>query len=292
MTATAFMNKQFDGEKNKKAAAYTLVITACLLAILFLVSWRLPPPEEIPVDLGVEVNLGNSDFGTGDIRPEIPGDPAPEQSQTASSTPQQSAPAQPDEDMTDEDSKEPDAAPLPKKTEAVKPQAKPVATMPQVSKPTTKPAEPKPQLKSGAQMGTLKGGNGTGGNGAEKDNYNRNYGQGNGNGIQGKPGGTGDGFTGSGSGKIGVAVSRGLQGRGSPFLNSFEDDFNENAKIAVEIRINEDGKVISAVYQAKGSTSSANNLKQIAIKNAFRLKGFSKGTEESIGTVIFNLKVN
>ncbi len=69
---------------------------------------------------------------------------------------------------------------------------------------------------------------------------------------------------------------------------SFEDDFNQNAKIAMEIETDGNGKVISAHYTPKGSTGTATQgMKDIAYRRAFQLKvGASMK-----GTVIFNFKV-
>jgi hypothetical protein len=44
------------------------------------------------------------------------------------------------------------------------------------------------------------------------------------------------------------------------------------------------------VYQSRGSTSSSASLKAIAIRKAMQLK-FSNGEAESLGTVIFDLKL-
>jgi hypothetical protein len=71
---------------------------------------------------------------------------------------------------------------------------------------------------------------------------------------------------------------------------SFEDDFNENAKIAIDIRVDENGKVTAAAYQSRGSTSSKANLKAIALRKVKEIK-FSPGEGESLGTVIFNFRL-
>jgi hypothetical protein len=43
-------------------------------------------------------------------------------------------------------------------------------------------------------------------------------------------------------------------------------------KIAVDIKVNEDGSVVSAVYSSRGSTSGSSALKSIAIRKAQQLK--------------------
>ncbi len=71
---------------------------------------------------------------------------------------------------------------------------------------------------------------------------------------------------------------------------SFEDEFNENAKVAMDVVADANGKVTSASYQAKGSTTSSRQYIEIARRSAFQLKlGTSDGGQQ--GTVIFNFKV-
>ena len=162
-----------------------------------------------------------------------------------------------------------------------------------LQKKTTEQPPAPPQPKPKATMGAYKGGNGTGGNNQDQFNNVKNQGIAGGTGDQGKPNGNinSDNYTGNGgTGKSGVSISRGLTGRRITRLPSFEDEFNENAKIAVDIKVNEDGSVVSAVYSSRGSTSGSSTLKSIAIRKAQQLK-FNAGEEESIGTVIFNFRL-
>lgn len=71
---------------------------------------------------------------------------------------------------------------------------------------------------------------------------------------------------------------------------SFEDDFNENARIAMEITVDVRGKVTSAVFNLKNSTSNNRSLIDIAKRKAFELKfGSSDGGQK--GLVVFDFKV-
>ena len=142
-------------------------------------------------------------------------------------------------------------------------------------------------------MGTYTGGNGTGGNNQDGFNNVKNLGVAGGTGDQGKPNGNinSDSYTGNGgTGKSGVSISRGLSGRSITRFPSFEDEFNENAKVAVDLRVDENGNVVSATFQPRGSTTGNANLKAIAIRKAKQLK-LSSGDGESIGTVIFNFRL-
>lgn len=286
------MTNQFEQQKNIKAGGYTALTLALLLLFFFLISWRIPVPEEPLLNEGIEVNLGNSDFGSGDIPPTMPGEPAPEQAEQVKASPKSSPPAvQPL--TSDDDNDEPDAPVLPKTVAKTTMKPKPQTNN---TVPTTKPSEQPPapqQPKPKATMGAYKGGNGTGGNNQDQFNNVKNQGIAGGNGDQGKPNGNinSDNYTGNGgTGKSGVAISRGLTGRRITRLPSFEDDFNENAKIAVDIKVNESGNVTSAVYSSRGSTSGSASLKAIAIRKAMQLK-FNDGDDESLGTVIFNFRL-
>ncbi len=105
-----------------------------------------------------------------------------------------------------------------------------------------------------------------------------------GNGDQGRVGGSPNGKDYSGTPKnFGVRV---LQISNQ----SFEDDFNENAKVAMDIVADDNGKVISATYQPRGSTTSNRQMIDIAHRHAFELKlGSADGGQK--GTVVFNFKV-
>ena len=72
---------------------------------------------------------------------------------------------------------------------------------------------------------------------------------------------------------------------------SFEDDFDENAKVAMDIEVNENGKVISATYQPKGSTTSRREYVEKAKSYAFQLKTLGNSASGQKGTVVFSFKV-
>jgi hypothetical protein len=128
------------------------------------------------------------------------------------------------------------------------------------------------------------GGNGNGGNGAVKYKPGGNEGIAGGNGDQGRIGGspTGKNYT-------GTPRSFGVKVLSIP-NQTFEDDFNQNAKVAMDIVVDENGKVTSATFQPRGSTTSESKYIEIAQRSALRLKmGNSEGGQK--GTVIFNFKV-
>jgi hypothetical protein len=177
----------------------------------------------------------------------------------------------------------PNATKIPDK-EVVKTPARPV------KKPEIMPAPPKPKPKA-----VFHGVNGTGTGGNDADDYKPggNQGVAGGTGDQGRPGGNpnSDSYTGGGRGNSGVTISRGLSGRHITGLPSFTDDFNQNAKVAVDIHVDANGNVIDADYQPRGSTTSDGSMKAIALRKARQVK-FNSGGDESVGTIIFNFKIH
>lgn len=290
------MTADFEVQKNIRAGGYTAGVVGLLLLILFLVKWSLPVVPPPPIEEGIEVNLGNSDQGLGDDQPMSPEKPAPSE-QPKYSPPKVSAVAAEDtKDVETDDRDEeapavkkppvakPNATKIPVKEEAVKPKPTPAAP---VSNPVPAPPKPKAVFKGVS-------GNGAGGNEADSYKKGGNQGVAGGSGDQGKPGGNPNStnYEGNGgTGKSGVSISRGLSGRNIVRFPSFEDDFNENAKVSVDIRVDASGKVTSAVFQPRGSTTSDPNMKAIAIRKALQLKLNASGDDEQIGTITFNFRL-
>lgn len=280
----------FESNKNSKALITTVVFHALLLLMFFLIAFKEPvPPVYPPPGEGIEVNLGNSDQGLGDVAPMVPGDPAPAQEEI-SSPPKTSQPETVKEETKDVVNGDEEVL---KKPVVTKPTTKPkpevnkeipkkTTNTQTVSNPT--PASPKPKA-------TYKGGTGTGGNNADDYNKVNNQGIAGGKGDQGKPNGNpnSDSYTGNGgSGKSGISVGGNLKGRGHS-NPSFEDDFNENAKVVMQVSVNAAGNVTSASYIARGSTTSNATMIEIARRKAFQVK-FAAG-DEATGTITFNFKL-
>lgn len=281
------MTAEFERQKNVKASAITLGTGGLLLLLFVLVKFPLSAEHDppLPAEELMEVNLGSGDVGSGDDQPLLPGEPAPAE-QVAYTPPQavQSDVAAA-KDVETDDRADNDAPVIRRPTVAsttatrIDNNNKVVKTTPTPA-PVVTQAPPRPK----ATMGRTTGGNGNGGNGA--DTYKPGTGEGiaGGAGDQGRPGGDPNGRIYSGTPKnFGVRV-----------LNlpaqSFEDEFNENAKVAMDVVANDAGKVTSATYQPRGSTTSNRQMIDIARRRAFELKlGTSDGGQK--GTVIFNFKL-
>lgn len=276
----------FEQQKNIKAASYTIIISGILLFIFFIINWKIQI-ETPAVSEGIEVNLGNSDFGSGDVPPTAPGNPGEVQSTASVPPPADNTDNSSQVNKPDPNDNEPAVNNIVNKNNINnKNNNMLVQKQPKVS--STPPA-PKPK----AVLGQYAGNKGSGGNNQDAFNNTRNQGISGGKGDQGNPNGNinSDSYTGNASsGKSGVSISRGLNGKRITKFPSFEDNFNENAKVAVDIQVDEHGNVFGASFQPKGSTTGNGSMKAIALRKAKELK-FNPGEEESFGTIIFNFRL-
>ena len=289
MNYTLQMSDVFERQNRTKASAITAGVTAGLALLLFLIKWPIPTVPPPVADEGIEINLGSSDAGFGSDQPKLPGEPAPAQQvaytppQATTSTPSHTE-AVKDVETDDKASDAPvitkPAHPKPNATK-IDEQSKPVKTKPAPQPVAETPAPPRPK----AVLGHTVGGTGNGGNGADDYSRGGNQGVAGGVGDQGRPGGNPNGTAYTGTPK-----NFGMKVLSIP-SQSFEDDFNQNAKIAVEIVVDEGGRISSAVLTSKGSTGTATpQMKATALRLARQLKmGSSDGGQK--GIVVFDFKV-
>jgi outer membrane biosynthesis protein TonB len=291
------MTQESESKKNVQAGSYTALVCGLMLVIFFFVKWGMPPLPEPPMDEGIEVNLGNSETGMGNDQPFEPGSPAPASEQTAYVPPKAEVAKEEVKDIETDDKDE--EAPVIKKPPVAKPEATKVPEKEVVKSkpvknpvPVETPAPPAPRAKA-----VFKGvnGNGTGGNEASTYKKGGSEGIAGGRGDQGQPGGNPDSknYSGGGRGNSGIAIKSGLSGRTFTRVYSYTDDFNENATVAVDIRVNRNGDVIGASYQPRGSTTSESFFKEKAIEIVRRskLNTNPNGPEEQTGTVLVKFKV-
>ncbi|MEP6728916.1 MAG: hypothetical protein ABJC98_24030 [Bacteroidota bacterium] len=288
----------FEAKKNMQAGTITLVILAIVFLFLFLVGWTTPSVLQPVPEEGIEVNLGNSDAGLGNDQPFEPGKPAPQDQQQY--TPPKPVETQ-KEDVKDPLSNDKDEdAPEIKKPPVVKPEATKIADKEEPKKIVPKKIEPvtPPAPAPARPKAVFKGVNGTGTGGNEADSYKKGGSEGiaGGKGDQGRPGGdpASKNYEGGGHGNSGVSISKGLQGRFFTKVYSYQGDFNTNEKVAVDVRIDKNGNVLSASYQPRGSTTSSSSYKDKAVEivKKSKLNPGGNGDEEQTGTVIINFKIN
>ena len=282
MNTIKIKNQQFEKEKNIKAFAMTVFITGALFLLLFLISWTIPQPPMPPAYEGIEVNLGNSETGLGDVPPQIPGDmsDAKETNVAVPQTSKAAAETQPEV----ADNKEPDAPVI---HTSPKPEIK---KKPSNTENTTAKSNDKPVVNTPPKVVKPKavyaGGKSSNGSGNNADSYNnaKNQGIAGGTGDQGKPNGNpnSDSYTGNGGkGNGGVNITSGLAGRRPVGNTRFEDTYKYGGIVYVNVTVDENGNVTSAALK-QGSPFP--DINAIAVRRAKQIK-FSKGTEVQTGTI-------
>jgi outer membrane biosynthesis protein TonB len=89
----------------------------------------------------------------------------------------------------------------------------------------------------------------------------------------------------------GSSVGGGLRGRGILNKPGIKDDFNKPGKVVMKVCVNASGRVISATFTQRGSTTTDSQLVKLAKKNALSYK-FSKGSiDKQCGTITYTFKV-
>jgi hypothetical protein len=285
------MDQVLDKNKNSKALVLTLLWHALLIFILIKIGFSIPQPPPPPQDQGIEVNLGNSDQGSGSIQPLSPGDPAPKEVARTAPARTQTPPTAPAHIETNDNNND-DAPPVtqPKKVKISHTQPVIRETAPRVTQRTIvneTPAPPRPRA-------IYKGGTGTGGNNQDAFNNSKNEGIAGGQGDQGKAGGdpnsknyTGNGGTGNG----GASITRGLEGR-TFSAPSFQGDFNEGAVEFVDVKVDRSGHVLSATPHLSGSTHFNGYFMDQAIEYVHRIKFNNGNADEQTGTMRIVFKVH
>lgn len=285
------MQATIEAENNKKALAYTAVIVATLLLLALFITWPVLQPPEPLVDNLIEINLGNNEEGMGDVQPLIKGDMAPAQQPIAQQQVQPPSNEAAAAAIEPDDKADEEAAPI-MKPEKVTPKAKVVSTTP-VTKPakTTTPAPvvmptPKPQQPKA----TYNGGGAGKGNGATEDNgYTYQGNKPGGKGDAGAPSGKPDSYGNTPGGRSGASVTRGVRPLNLGALR-FEDEFNQNAKVYLDVHYNAAGGFTSSSI-GKGTTTSNATIIGIAKRKAAELK-FPQSDDGGLSTILFNFKVN
>jgi len=289
------MSDSFETKKNTRASMFTLGVAGLMLLIFFLVKMDFPSFETPNMDNAVEVNLNIPD----EIAPVVGGGGGGGGGNNVQATGEKGiaySPPQPGEkeDVKDIDDNNDKETPPILKPSNPKPTATKINSNKSIVKTTPKEiVETPPPPRPKAVMGKTTGGSKTGGGVA--DNYDRSGGKGNGDGVgngNGVNGGNGNG-AGGGNG-AGNGLGTGPKNFGTKTLaisnQSFEDEFNENAKVAMDIVADERGRVLSATFQPRGSTTSNRKLIDIAERRAFELKLGNTDAGQK-GTVIFNFKL-
>jgi TonB family protein len=286
------------GPRHKtKALLRTLIVFGLLLCIFLWLKMRIPNPP-FPEEggggpgMGLEVNLGMDNEGMGDNQmPEPIHMPDFKEAQT---TPEPDAEklitddSEESENIESSEKKEPEIKK--KKEKQIKKNIDKV--IPEKIAKVEKEVKTTPKVNQKALFPSKKTTSNEGNTGKPGD-------QGNPNGVAGSPlytgGGNGSGNgTGGGSGSgtgpnKGDGISFFLNGRNPSYLPKPEFNDQIEGKVVVEITVDKNGKVISAVPGVKGSTTLDETLLDAA-KKAALLSRFDKKPDATVqkGTITYH----
>ena len=215
----------------------TVLFHAALLILLIILGFSTPLP--LPGEGGVEVNLGFSDEGQGDIQPETPPAVKEEISPKPSSE-------ETEEDIATQDTEETTIVEKPNQDKK-KEKSVDKTKLKEVVK-----EEPKVNPEA-LYKGKSSQSNGTSGQGITGTP-----------GDQGKPNGTPDSDNYSGTGGSGGGLSYSLAGRSPKYLPKPSSNFKENGTVVVQIDVDRYGKVVKALAIDKGSNTTDATLRSLA----------------------------
>lgn len=276
------MNYAAEQKINIKASAWTIGVHALLLLLFFLVRYSTPVIET-PVEMGMEVNLGSSDDGSGNDQPMMTEAPAPDAASVNTTlAPQQTT--------TNEEILKTDEADAPvintrpeKKTIVAATNNKKKETKYNTATPATQPANAQQRPRY-----VFNGSTGRGGNNANTNMPGTSEGNTRGSGDRGVPGGTPGAANYTGVPGWGNGISHTLSGRSIIAFPPRDADFKESGKVVIRITVNRDGIIVNK--QVKSATNA--EIRAIALRKADKVK-FNKSDsapEEQFGDITFVFK--
>ncbi len=280
--------KYLETKHERNSAKITVLITVILLLLLFVVG---PPYMDPPVEYGVAVNFGTSNFGSGNIQPKEPvkSEPndvvtPPEETESVPET-APSTSSEVKEEVLTQDNAEDIAIKKQKEAKAkakAEADAKAKAEAERIAKEKREQEEKKKKLD--ALIGGVKSSDGAIG-GEGDDTQAGDKGQ-----LDGDPYAPSY-FGGPGSGSGGVGY--GLNGRGNAIYKTIKQDCNESGMVIVKIIVNRNGDVVEATPGVKGTTNTAPCLldpaRKIALSHKWRAD--SKAPAKQIGFVKVNFNL-
>ena len=279
--------KYFKTKHEKDSAKITALIVFILLLLIFIVGPKYMDP---PLEYGIVVNFGTTDYGSGNIQPKKPVKSEIEEI----NEPQKIVESNPEISKLQETKEEKVLTQETEESIAIK--KKEVAEkriIAEAEAKTKKEAERIERLKKeqeakkkkldaliggiGKSDGTDTGSEGNDNRAGDKgqldgDPYESNY------------------FGNLGSGSEGVGY--GLNGRGRPTKSKVVPDCDEEGSVVVEIHVDRNGKVVNAIPGKKGTTGNI-CLYDAAKKTAlsYKWQADSKAPEKQVGFVLVNFSV-
>jgi outer membrane biosynthesis protein TonB len=274
---------------NNRTAGIIGTVAFHLLALLVILLLALTTPLPLPGEEGVEVNLGSSDYGMGNVQEQSP--PPAEQN-----TPPPPPPSNDPEPQTEEEIITQDVEEAPAIEEEVVEDPAPETPKP-VIEDTDIEAEPMDdeiipdeviEDPEPAQVynpeASYQGNPITEGDGSNEGNTGQP-------GDLGQDNGTPDATNYEGSGGLGdEGVGFDLTGRNSKSLPIPTYESDELGTIVVKIRVDQDGKVISAIAGGQGTTITNERLRRLVEEAAMNSLFDSNEARVQAGTITYRIK--
>jgi outer membrane biosynthesis protein TonB len=274
---------------NIKASAWTIGVHIVLLLLLIFIKYSVPVVTQPTPEMGMEVNLGTDENGSGNDQPMLVDEPAP----AKTSVSYKLASHENNEPKDILKTEEPDA-----------PAVAPVATVSKtpkhiIEKQTHKTTPKKVELpaENTAKANTVpqrpryvyNGSTGKGGNSATTNMPGKSEGNTFGNGDRGVPSGTpgAANYTGT-PGKGTGGISHTLSGRSIVAFPSPDADFREGGRVVIRVTVSKAGVIVN-----KQIVSASNaELRTIALRKVEKIR-FNKSDdapEEQFGNITFVFK--
>ncbi|MCP4052859.1 MAG: energy transducer TonB [Mesoflavibacter sp.] len=284
--------KYLNTKHERNSAKITALIVLILLLLLFVVGPQYMDP---PIEYGVSVNFGNSAVGSGNVQPDKPVksedlniNKQPQEEQAQEETQEEAAAFtnETSEEVITQESEEAIAIKKQKEAEAkAKAEAERKAKEKAAAEEKKRQEEAKKKAKLDAMMGGLNNSDGESSGSEGNDNQAGDKGQLNGDPYA--PSYFGDPGTGSGG------VGYGLNGRGKPTKQIYQQDCNEAGLVVVRIEVDQNGNVVKAEPGAKGTKNTAQCLLEPARKIALshKWKADPKAPIRQVGFVSINFKL-
>ena len=278
----------------------TVIFHIIVLLLLFLFGFKTYYP--LPDEEGIEVNFGDSPFGSGNIEPSVSYRPVQQTNPISESSPQSSA-TQKEEVMTqdfeetaviEEKKRKEQQQKILDEQQKKQREAEETERKRQEEIERQRRAEEQRKIEEAQKLAGVFGqsqnnsnsqGQGTGGTG--------NQGDPSGNPNSGNQGsGQGQGSSGGGLGREGISFS--LEGRKSVELPRPSYPGNEEGDVVITVTVDQNGNVTRATPGGRGSTTTNQALVNAALEAAKKAK-FNKDEKSAVqqqGTITYRFKRN
>lgn len=264
---------------NTRAFSWTLGVHALLLLLFFWIRYSLPAVEHRSEELGMEINLGTSDKGSGQDQPMYREDPAAQA--PAQVRPERGGGLSGAAPIFTHD--DPEAPSLPLNPEG-RAEDRPQTTMPSGQRPDQGLSQGQTSAQAERPRYVYSGAAGTGGNQAGREQEGRGEGQGTEPGDQGVPDGTPGAETYSGL-PGGGGVGHNLNRRTIVAFPPREARYAESGTVTIRVTVNREGDIV----HFRVLESSHAELSRIAVEKLryIRFNKSSQAPQEQFGNIRF-----